>query len=98
MSDVHSDAGVCAATGHQVDPAPHLRAADWLGLAAAPTFALTALLTGVLGGVSTDVPCLGASVASPLSGMLLMYGLMSIFHVAPWLKWIARRQYVIRRT
>ncbi len=59
--------------------------ADRLGLAAAPTFALMALLTGVLGG---DMLC---SAAAPLSGMVPMYVLMSTFHSAPWLKLIASR-------
>jgi hypothetical protein len=60
--------------------------ADWLSLAAAPSFALMALLTGVLGG---DMLC---SAASPLSGMVPMYALMSAFHSAPWLKLIASRR------
>ena len=42
-------------------------AADWLYLAAAPTFAIMALLTGVLGGGSPDTLCLSAN-ASSLSG------------------------------
>ena len=60
--------------------------ADWLSLAAAPTFAMMALLTGVLGG---DMLC---SAAPPLSGMVPMYLLMSAFHSAPWLKLIAGRR------
>jgi hypothetical protein len=62
--------------------------ADWLSLAAAPTFAMMALLTGVLGG---DLPC-SAAPASPLSGMVAMYLLMSAFHSSPWLRLIARRR------
>ena len=65
-------------------------AADVLYLAAAPTFAIMALLTGVLGG-SPDALCSIAS-ASPLSGMLPMYVLMSAFHSAPWLRLISRRR------
>jgi hypothetical protein len=65
-------------------------AADWLYLAAAPTFAVMALLTGVLGGGSPDTLCLSAS-ASSLSGMVPMYLLMSAFHLAPWLKLISGR-------
>jgi hypothetical protein len=61
-------------------------AADGLSLAAAPTFAIMALLTGALGGQS-DMLCSAAQGASSLlSGMALMYVLMSIFHLAPWLK------------
>jgi hypothetical protein len=64
-------------------------AADWLCLAAAPTFAVMALLTGVLGG--GPMLCSAAQDASPLSGMVPMYLLMSAFHSAPWLKLITRR-------
>lgn len=62
-------------------------AADWLYLAAAPTFAIMALL----GGNAPQATCLGMASASPLSGMGLMYLLMSIFHLAPWMKLVARR-------
>jgi hypothetical protein len=65
-------------------------AADWLYLAAAPTFAIMALLTGVLGGGSPDALC--SASASPLSGMVPMYLLMSAFHSAPWLKLIVSRR------
>jgi hypothetical protein len=60
-----------------------LRSANGLHLAAAPTFAIMALLTCVLGDAS---PMCG--VASPLSGMVPMYLLMSAFHLPPWLKLI----------
>ena len=65
--------------------------AGWLCLAAAPTFALMALVTGVLGGGSPDAMC-SMSNASPLSGMVPMYLLMSAFHSAPWLKLICGRR------
>jgi hypothetical protein len=61
------------------------RAADWLALAASPTFAIMALLTSGLGGGPAEMLC---SAASPLSGMVAMYLLMSAFHAAPWLKLI----------
>jgi hypothetical protein len=70
------------------------KAANGLYLAAAPTFATMALLTGVLG--SADALCSTAS-ASPLGGMVPMYLLMSAFHLAPWLKLIASRASVVRR-
>jgi hypothetical protein len=69
-----------------------LSAADWLCLAAAPTFAVMALLTGVLDSGLPDMLCVGAPDASPLSGMVPMYVLMSVFHSAPWLKLIASRR------
>ena len=62
-----------------------------LSLAAAPTFAIMALLTGVLGGGAPDVLCSAAQDASPLSGMAPMYLLMSVFHAAPWLELISGR-------
>ena len=65
-------------------------AAGWLGLAAAPTFAVMALLTYVPGG-DADMMCSAAHGVSPLSGMVPMYVLMSAFHSAPWLKLISRR-------
>ena len=69
------------------------RAADWLYLAAAPTFAIMALLTGVLGGGNADVLCATAQGgASPLTDMAAMYLLMSAFHSAPWLKLISSRR------
>jgi hypothetical protein len=69
-------------------------AADWLSLAAAPIFAMMALLTGVLGGGPPDTLCSAAQDASPLSGMALMYGLMSIVHLAPWLRLLSCRRNV----
>ena len=77
-------AGACAAS---LDAAG-LGAADWLCLAAAPTFAIMALLTGVVGGGPQDMLCSAAQDASPLSGMVPMYVLMTAFHSAPWLKLI----------
>lgn len=61
----------------------------WLSLAAAPTFAIMALLTGVLGGGQPDILCSAAEHASPLGGMIPMYLLMSAFHSPPWLELIS---------
>ncbi len=44
-----------------------LGAADWISLAATPTFAIMALLTGMFGGGPMDMLC--SAGASPLSGM-----------------------------
>jgi len=70
------------------------RLANGLYLAAAPTFAMMALLTGVLGGGSPDALCSTAG-ASPLGGMVPMYLLMSAFHLAPWLKLIGGRMPIL---
>jgi hypothetical protein len=67
-----------------------LSATDWLALAATPTFAIMALLTGFLGS-EPGLLCLSAHDASPLSGMLAMYLLMSAFHSAPWFKLVFNR-------
>jgi hypothetical protein len=75
-----------------------LGAADWLHLAAAPTFATMALLTGVLGGGQSDMLCSASQDAWPLSGMVPMYVLMSAFHSAVWLKLISSRRSGARRS
>ncbi|MDH6232129.1 hypothetical protein M2281_002727 [Mesorhizobium soli] len=66
-----------------------LRTADWLSLAASPTFAIMALLTSVLDSGSAEMLC-STMQGSLLSGMTTMYLLMSAFHSAPWLKLLAR--------
>lgn len=68
------------------------RAADALGLAAAPTFAAMAGLTAGFESGPPDMLCAAAFHGSPLSGMAAMYALMSAFHLAPWLKLISGRQ------
>jgi hypothetical protein len=67
-------------------------AADWLSLAAAPTFAFMALLTAVPGSGPLDMLCSTAPGASPFTGMGLMYLLMSAFHLGPWLRLISSRR------
>jgi hypothetical protein len=69
----------------------------WLGLAAAPTFAILALWTGSSGS-QPGMHCMGMPDASPLNGMALMYALMSIFHAAPWLKLASSRRIGTRRS
>ncbi|MGF7008786.1 hypothetical protein [Aminobacter sp. BE322] len=63
---------------------------DWLALAAAPAFATMALLIGIHSGSAAEMIC-SATDASPLSGMVTMYLLMSAFHAGPWLKLIRGR-------
>jgi len=64
----------------------------WLSLAAAPTFAIMALLTGTDNGSMPDTLCSVMQNASPLTGMVPMYLLMSAFHLAPWLKLLSSRR------
>ena len=84
--DAASDAA--ALTANERSPADHaapaLVASDWLALAASPTFAVMALLTGVMGGPA-EMLC-SSVMGMPLGGMVVMYLLMSAFHLAPWLR------------
>jgi hypothetical protein len=63
---------------------------DGLQLAATPTFALMALVTASAGNGASDILCAAALDASPLSGMVPMYVLMSAFHAGPWLRLMGR--------
>ena len=81
MSDIHSGSAAPENTAR-------LGIADWLCLAAAPTFAVMALLSCLQSGDGAML-CMGGS---PLTGMAAMYLLMSAFHLAPWLRVISGRQ------
>jgi hypothetical protein len=91
MSETHIGGRGSDAIGHEDGNATAMGAAEFLYLAAAPTFAFMALLTGALGGGSPDALCSMAG-ASPLNGMVPMYLLMSAFHSAPWLKMMSVRR------
>jgi hypothetical protein len=62
-----------------------------LSFAAAPAFAVMALLTGLEDGGMRGL-CSAANAASPLTGMVPMYLLMSVVHAAPWLRLISTRR------
>ena len=83
---VRHDANTCTGSG---DAAPGL--ASWLGLAGAPTFALMALWSAFFSS-QPDMLCTATQDSAPMSGMTLMYLLMSAFHSSPWLKLIANRR------
>jgi hypothetical protein len=68
--------------------------ADWLCLAAAPTFAIMAILTVVTGGA--DMICSSMPGASALDGMVTMYLIMSAFHLPPWLRLLSSRGWSAR--
>jgi hypothetical protein len=72
----------CAGRGHAASGL-----ARWFDLAAAPTFALMALWTAFFTG-QPDMLCMAMQGSSPVSGMTVMYLLMSAFHAAPWLKFM----------
>jgi hypothetical protein len=69
--------------------------AEWLGLAAAPTFAIMALWTECFDG-KPDMLCMAMQGASPISGMTVMYLLMSALNSSPWLKLISGRRNEVR--
>ncbi|MBR1146535.1 hypothetical protein [Bradyrhizobium sp. AUGA SZCCT0431] len=94
MHDIHALARDSGGLPRENGNAAMISAADFLYLAAAPTFAIMALLTSFLG--SSDALCASAG-ASPLGGMVPMYLLMSAFHLAPWLKLISHRRNGVRR-
>ena len=63
-----------------------LGAADWLSLAAAPVFALMALLTFTLGDGHAAILCSEAGRPASFTGMTSMYLLMAAFHLSPWFR------------
>jgi hypothetical protein len=77
---------------HAGRTSPALGVAEWLSFAAAPTFAVMALLTVCLGGARPALLCSAMAAASPLTGMVTMYVLMSAFHSMPWLKLVSSRR------
>jgi hypothetical protein len=89
MSETHAIERVAAALRNETRAS--LGAADWLRLAAAPTFAIMALITLALGGGEPYALCSASHNAFALTGMASMYLLMSAFHAAPWLKLISGR-------
>jgi hypothetical protein len=69
----------------------NIKAHDWLSLAAAPSFAMLALLNQ---NPRAGMPAFCAAVqgGSPLTGMVPMYLLMSIVHATPWVRLLSRRR------
>ena len=72
-------------TATSVRPASSV--ADWLCLAASPTFAIMALLSAINGGA--DMICSSTQGAFALDGMVTMYLLMAAFHLPPWLRLVS---------
>jgi hypothetical protein len=85
MSQAYSARAAAAPVRYDIAAA----ARDWLGLAAAPTFAFMALVTAI--GGEPQLLCSAARLGSPLDGMVVMYLLMGAFHAGPWLKLISAR-------
>lgn len=91
MSQVCHSNSTGAASYDDEGAAVARRIVRWLSLAAAPTFAIMALLTAMFGGDPLVTLC-SATNASPVGGMVPMYSLMSAFHSAPWVKLISGRR------
>ncbi|WP_248746442.1 hypothetical protein [Pseudomonas sp. MWU12-2037] len=66
-----------------------LSIADWMCLAAAPTFAGMALLTALSPG--TQMACSSMQGTFALDGMVTMYLIMSALHLPPWLRLLSGR-------
>jgi hypothetical protein len=66
------------------------RIAHCLPLAATPTFALMAAFAALDRSDLADSLCSSRAGFHP-AGMAAMYGLMSLFHAAPWLRRLTRR-------
>jgi len=90
MREVSVRGGAGPATALEAAGALALGAATGLRFAAAPAFALMALLTGV-DNAGPSFVCSVGGIGPALSGMTLMYALMSLVHAAPWLTAMSRR-------
>lgn len=64
-------------------------ASRYLHLAATPIFGIMATLTGLHGAGVAGSLCSASPKSSPLTGMAVVYLLMSLFHSPPWLKLIS---------
>ena len=86
MTEAHPAHATAGASRDDEGATAPLGLAEWLGLAATPTFAIIALLSG-LGGSPMDRLC-SSGHGAPLNGMITMYLLMSVFHSQRWLNLI----------
>lgn len=68
------------------DTRPTRDAANCLGLAASPTFALMAWVSA---NDTQNMLCVSEPGLLSFGGMAVMYLLMSLFHLPPWLKLVA---------
>lgn len=91
MNEVNSGRSASGARLRESGDATPLGAIVCLSLAAAPAFALMALMTATQPGGPNDILCSVGYGSSALGGMPLMYALMGIFHVSPWVRLFSRR-------
>jgi len=82
--------GALPAGEGRVGPGGISRLAAGLALAATPTFAVMAVLTGLAGDGPMQAMCAPHGLAA-VGGMAPMYALMSAFHLGPWLRFVAGR-------
>jgi hypothetical protein len=87
MTEAHPAHSASAAGRDDESAATAVSLTEWLLLAATPTLAIMALLTG-LGGSPMDRLCSSGHEA-PLGGMVTIYLLMGAFHSPPWLNLMA---------
>lgn len=66
----------------------HLGVSRLLALAAAPTFAAIALWSVIAGPSPAGMIC--STPGSPVDAMTMMYVLMAVFHIPPWLRMATR--------
>ena len=69
-----------------------LAVSNCLRLAASPSFAMMVFRAGIEGRSLPEMLCSKTHIAGPLTGMVAMYVLMSIFHLPSWLRLIGRRR------
>ena len=67
------------------------RADRCLKLSATPTFVVVGLHTALAAHGVSDATCGAARVDAHATGMVVMYGLMGVFHGTPWLRMIFGR-------
>lgn len=74
------------AAAREADPLPRqpVDMTFCLGLAASPVFGLMAVMSAF--GPQGMTMCSAASASGPIDSMALMYLLMGLFHLPPWLR------------
>jgi hypothetical protein len=79
------------AAARKAEPSPRqpVDMSGWLGLAAAPVFGPMAVMSAF--GPQGMTMCSAASASGPIDSMALMYLLMGLFHLPPWLRLLSRR-------
>ena len=76
-----------AAAEMGAEPRPIVDPAGLLGLAATPVLAVMACISAT--GPSGMILCSAISAIAPVNDMALMYLVMSLFHLSPWLRLVS---------